>query len=165
MEEGTSVNGRRRFLVGTIYGLVSFIGAGFGIPAVLYLFLRPKGQSPGNWVDAGELSSMEPGTPREITFRRNRVDGWKIRSEKQTAWVIKNPDGSLLALSPWCTHLGCAYRWVPMKSQFACPCHGSWFSKTGQVLSGPAPRPLDRYETRVEGNRLWLGPVRKTEVS
>jgi hypothetical protein len=31
------------------------------------------------------------------------------------------------------------------------------------VVTGPASRPLDRYSTRLEGNRLWLGPVQGAE--
>jgi menaquinol-cytochrome c reductase iron-sulfur subunit len=101
--------------------------------------------------------------PVEITFRRNRVDGWKITSEKSTAWVVKHEDNSLVAFGPICTHLGCAYHWDESKSEFLCPCHTSLFSIDGQVMSGPAPRPLDRYETKVEGKKLWLGPLQAPE--
>jgi Rieske Fe-S protein len=43
-----------------------------------------------------------------------------------------------------------------------CPCHTSFFSIEGQVLSGPAPRPLDRYVTRIENNRLQIGRLRQS---
>jgi menaquinol-cytochrome c reductase iron-sulfur subunit len=96
----------------------------------------------------------------EIAFRRNRVDGWKIISEKSTVWVVKTPDNRVVAFGPQCTHLGCAYHWDESRSQFLCPCHMSLFSMDGNVLSGPARRPLDRYETRIEGRKLLLGRLR-----
>lgn len=59
-------------------------------------------------------------------------------------------DGSLLALSRTCTHLGCSVPWDEEKQQFICPCHGSTFNLTGEVLTAPAPRPLDTYQVRIE---------------
>ncbi len=59
-------------------------------------------------------------------------------------------DGSFLALSRTCTHLGCSVPWDEEKNQFVCPCHGSTFSLNGEVLSAPAPRPLDTYPVRIE---------------
>ena len=59
-------------------------------------------------------------------------------------------DGSLLALSRICTHLGCSVPWDEEKGQFVCPCHGSTFNLTGEVLTAPAPRPLDTYPVRIE---------------
>ena len=59
-------------------------------------------------------------------------------------------DGSLLALSRICTHLGCSVPWDEEKNQFVCPCHGSTFNLTGDVLTAPAPRPLDTYPVRIE---------------
>lgn len=154
---------RRTFLTGAIYGVVSLIAGALGVPAAAYLFGKRKSSEQSRWVDAGELRRMPNGSPVEITFRRNQTDGWKIRSEKETAWIVKDSDGKLIAFSPWCTHLGCAYRWDASRGQFACPCHGSWFSKTGEVLAGPAPRPLDRYQIRLEGKRLWLGSLHNAQ--
>jgi menaquinol-cytochrome c reductase iron-sulfur subunit len=100
-----------------------------------------------------------------MVFRRNRVDGWKVVSEKGTAWVVKNPDRSVTAFGPQCTHLGCAYHWEESKDEFVCPCHNSVFSLDGKVLSGPAPRSLDRFETRIEGGKLLLGGLRPSSGS
>lgn len=62
-------------------------------------------------------------------------------------------DGSFLAISRTCTHLGCSIPWDAKQGKFVCPCHGSTFSPTGEVLSAPAPRPLDIYPVRIE-NRI-----------
>jgi menaquinol-cytochrome c reductase iron-sulfur subunit len=154
---------RRGFGYAVIYGLGALIGAALAIPAALYLFIPPKTRKQQDWVEAGDLSQLQPGAPEEMTFRRTHTDGWKVYSEKGTAWVVKTKDGKVLAFAPACTHLGCAYHWDAGKSNFLCPCHGSEFALDGTVLSGPAPRPLDRFETKVENARLWLGPVRQSD--
>ncbi len=60
------------------------------------------------------------------------------------------PDGGFLALSQTCTHLGCSIGWDEQQKQFVCPCHGSTYNFTGEVLTAPAPRPLDYYPVRIE---------------
>jgi menaquinol-cytochrome c reductase iron-sulfur subunit len=94
-----------------------------------------------------------------MTFRRNRVDGWKVTSEKSTAWVVKFANNQVVAYAPQCTHLGCAYHWDQGKTEFVCPCHNSIFSIDGKVQDGPAPRPLDRFQTKIEGKQLLVGPL------
>ena len=89
------------------------------------------------------------------------MDGWKVTTEKKTAWVVKMDDSNVVAYGPQCTHLGCAYHREEAKSEFICPCHTTLFSIDGKVISGPAPRPLDRYETRIEGGKLMLGSLRQ----
>jgi menaquinol-cytochrome c reductase iron-sulfur subunit len=138
---------------------MSLVAAGLGLPALLYLFVPPRKKNEGAWVDAGTLEQLESNRPVEVTFRRNRIDGWKVFSEKASAWVVKAKDSQVTAFSPTCTHLGCAYHWEDSRNQFVCPCHGSYFSIEGEVIAGPAPRPLDQFEVKLEGNRVWLGPV------
>lgn len=59
-------------------------------------------------------------------------------------------DGSFLALSKICTHLGCSLHWDEGKSSFICPCHGSSFDLAGEVLTPPATRALESYPLRIE---------------
>jgi menaquinol-cytochrome c reductase iron-sulfur subunit len=156
---------RRKFLGRMIYTLTSLLVGALGGSAGAYLLGRPEREGRKDWTDAGELPELSAGSPQEITFSRNRVDGWKVQNEKASAWVIVNDDRTLTAFSPLCTHLGCAYQWERTQNHFSCPCHGSVFSKTGSVIAGPAPRPLDRYLVKIEGSRLWLGPVQGSQSS
>jgi len=150
---------RRSFYVAAIYGLGALIGAALGLPAAIYLLFPPKIRSADPFVEIGDVTSLAADSPTEMTFRRNRTDGWKVSSEKATAWVVKHADNSVTAFGPQCTHLGCAYHWDDGKTLFMCPCHNSFFSIDGKVTSGPAPRPLDRYETRIDGKKLLVGPL------
>ncbi len=76
--------------------------------------------------------------------------------------MVKQSDNRVVSFGPQCTHLGCAYHWDESKNEFLCPCHNSLFSIDGKVLAGPARRPLDRYDTKIEGNRLLLGGLRQS---
>ncbi|HBY63193.1 MAG TPA: Rieske (2Fe-2S) protein [Solibacterales bacterium] len=152
--------GRRGFFQAAIYGLWGLITANLTLPAAAYLFFPPHSRREGEWIEAGDIKDLKPGTPEEMVFRRNRVDGWKVVSEKTTAWVLKKSDTEVIAFAPQCTHLGCAYHWNDRTHEFLCPCHTSTFSPEGQVLTGPAPRALDRYETRLQGGKLLLGKIR-----
>jgi cytochrome b6-f complex iron-sulfur subunit len=67
--------------------------------------------------------------------------GEVVTNEIYHAYVIHAADG-FRALSSVCTHLGCVTRHQPGSNIIACPCHGSRFSLDGEVLAGPAPRPL-----------------------
>lgn len=159
---------RRRFFVGAIYAIWGLIATALGLPAAAYLLLPPKVRKENEWLDIGDISKLAGDSPVEMTFRRNRVDGWKIISENSTAWVVKlgnvvkEANNQVVAFGPQCTHLGCAYHWEEGKNEFVCPCHSSVFGVDGRVISGPAPRPLDRYEARIEGARLLIGKLQKS---
>ena len=60
----------------------------------------------------------------------------------------------VIALSLVCTHLGCTVSVTP--EGMICPCHGSRFDRSGQVLSGPAQRPLDRFAVERSGDELII---------
>ena len=62
------------------------------------------------------------------------------RGEKLAVFVDKK--GQQHLFSARCTHLGCTIGWNPGEKTFDCPCHGSRFSEMGEVVNGPAARPL-----------------------
>jgi menaquinol-cytochrome c reductase iron-sulfur subunit len=155
----TQSHTRRQFTVRAIYGLAGLMGLGLTAPAMIYVFGAPNSKRESGWIDAGAVSGLSLEMPTEVPILRIRRDGWKIKSERDSAWVVRESDGNILAFSPRCTHLGCAYHWDASKQMFACPCHGSLFLPTGAVVSGPAPRPLDRYLVKIDGDRLWLGDL------
>jgi menaquinol-cytochrome c reductase iron-sulfur subunit len=155
---------RRAFHLTVIYGLWGIISAGLGIPAALYLLIPGRTRAGGEWAEAGDIAGLKPNEPEELVFRRTRYDGWKVTSEKMSAWVVKTAADQVVAFAPQCTHLGCGYRWDEQRRNFLCPCHNSAFDIDGKVLSGPAPRPLDRFDVQIKGTELLLGPIRTSEA-
>ena len=63
---------------------------------------------------------------------------------ERPVYVRRHASGSLTAVLAACTHRGCQPE--PVGDRLECPCHGSQFSFEGEVLAGPADRPLTRYE-------------------
>ena len=84
------------------------------------------------------LARSEADSVRELKAGSGMIIG--RRGEKVAAF--RDPNGKLYRLSPVCTHLGCLVRWNPAESTWDCPCHGSRFKPTGEVIAGPAEEPL-----------------------
>jgi len=148
---------RRTFYSAVIAGLGGLMTAALAAPAAAYLLIRPKSQKQSDFVPAADLASLTVGKPEEVVFRRTRVDGWRVLNEKSTAWVLRQDEQNVVAFAPQCTHLGCAYHWDEKEKNFLCPCHTSTFSIDGKVLTGPAPRPLDRYVTKIDQGKILIG--------
>jgi cytochrome b6-f complex iron-sulfur subunit len=64
--------------------------------------------------------------------------------------MLFRDDQGFYAISTTCTHLGCTV--ARGKEGFACPCHGSRFDNRGNVIGGPAPRPLPWLEVSRAAN-------------
>ena len=101
---------RRGFFLGAIYGLWGLITAAIVLPASAYLMLplqeRARTATGWKWATSSQLRVREP---EEVVFRRKRVDGWKVVSEKTSTWLVRLSDKEVVAYTPQCTHLGCAY--------------------------------------------------------
>jgi Rieske Fe-S protein len=52
--------------------------------------------------------------------------------------------------------LSCRVNWKTDKLEYACPCHDGFFDIEGVVVSGPPPKPLYRYETKIEDGTLYI---------
>jgi menaquinol-cytochrome c reductase iron-sulfur subunit len=156
---------RRGFFEAAIHGMMGLITLLLAVPAAIYLLTPAKAKKREAWTEAGDITKLAPNSPVELVFRRRRFDGWREIVEKGTAWVVKRDDNRVVAFGSSCTHLGCAYHWDAANKDFLCPCHTSIFSIDGNVVSGPAPRPLDRYDTKIEGNRLLIGELKRSTES
>jgi len=83
-------------------------------------------------------------------------------------YVTRVPEG-FFALYWKCPHLGCTVPWAEGdpamtgppgageqaftdKGRFKCPCHGSIYNRYGQIIQGPAPRPMDLFPLKIDGS-------------
>ena len=60
--------------------------------------------------------------------------------------AYRDPAGEVIVRSAICTHMGCDVAWNAAERTWDCPCHGSRFKPTGEVIAGPAETPLDEVE-------------------
>jgi glycine/D-amino acid oxidase-like deaminating enzyme/nitrite reductase/ring-hydroxylating ferredoxin subunit len=73
-----------------------------------------------------------------------RGEGDIVRLDGEKVAGFRDDDGTLVAVSPRCTHLGCQVNWNAAERSWDCPCHGSRFAPDGDVLQGPAVHRLER---------------------
>lgn len=146
-----------KFAVGAV-GTV--IGAVVGLPAIGYLISPAlKVQQTDSWVDVGPLESYEIGKPTLYTFTRTTVNGWEKTVNSFGVYVLRKDTNEVVVFSNWCTHLSCRVTWHDDVMEYICPCHDGRFDKSGEIISGPQPRPLDRYETKTEDGNLAIRVV------
>ena len=66
--------------------------------------------------------------------------------------VYKDKEGTINIVDTTCTHVGCEVEWNEGERTWDCPCHGSRFSYTGEVIEGPAEKPLQQYDYKMLDN-------------
>jgi glycine/D-amino acid oxidase-like deaminating enzyme/nitrite reductase/ring-hydroxylating ferredoxin subunit len=94
-----------------------------------------------NWLGGAESKSL--GSLRPDHGKIVQLNGHKVAA-------FRDKHGKISLHSPICTHLGCIVAWNGVEKTWDCPCHGSRFAATGEVLSGPAEKPLGKIEADPE---------------
>jgi menaquinol-cytochrome c reductase iron-sulfur subunit len=157
---------RRDFIKATLTGIGGLIGALIGIPSVTYL-LSPALQA---WAEdqalipLGQVENYPIGIPTRFEFTRTKVNGWERTATNYGLDVVRRRDREVRVFSDVCTHLGCRVTWHPDIEHYVSPCHDGHCDITGAVLSGPPPRPLDEFVTKIENGNLFvtLPPIKRT---
>jgi menaquinol-cytochrome c reductase iron-sulfur subunit len=162
--EGETVT-RRRFMTVTAHIAGAAAAAAFTLPAVGFAVGPIFDRAPASWQDIGPLSDFTDSNYRPVTITISPGVGEAGRS---TAYVRKNNphvDGPakdrydrVVAISTRCAHVGCPVSYVAASERFICPCHGGVYDFRGIRVSGPPPRPLDRFYTRIRNGRVEVGP-------
>jgi cytochrome b6-f complex iron-sulfur subunit len=133
-------------------GLIAFAGWSTialvslqAVVAFLFFFWPRKVGTFGSKVSVGAPSDFKVGDVKYF------VDG---------KFYLVRLDEGFMALYQKCPHVGCTVPWRPdftfegTQGWFRCPCHGSTYNRTGQIVFGPAPRPMDYMKITNEGGKL-----------
>jgi cytochrome b6-f complex iron-sulfur subunit len=131
---------RRDFLTRVGIGACAVAAVGSGV--VTMDFLKPK-------VLFEPPTTFKAGDPGDYT------EG-SIRFNKEKKAYVVGGSGGVYALSAVCTHLGCITRFLSDQNVIACPCHGSRFDLEGNVVEGPAPRPLPWLQVVTDASGLLV---------
>ena len=140
---------RRSFL------LVAPLGMLASIAVAAFRFLRPRiSPATDRWLDVAPVSEIAGPEPVNKKVVADHVAGWAITTEEHNVFVL--PAKGNQVVSAICPHEGCEVLWDGERSQFACPCHDSYFAADGARLGGPSPRGLDALPSRVQDGKLQV---------
>jgi Rieske Fe-S protein len=141
------VHDRRSFLARVVTSGLALISA--GLAALVGIAAAPRTRSTGRrWQRTISLFDVPPDGPIASVIAERRADGW-YETRKQSVVFIDRDGVGYRALSATCTHLGCRVRWDATSELYLCPCHGGAYDRTGRVVGGPPPLPLQRLALRV----------------
>jgi cytochrome b6-f complex iron-sulfur subunit len=141
-ESGRS-GGRRAAILWLTRGFLSLWAVGAAALGIGFLKAPSRERRPGEGhVDAGTLSSLPIGGSRFI------------RHGARPLFVVRVSETEVVALSAICTHLHCVLRWDDGGGRLLCPCHNGSFDRTGNVLAGPATRPLPQYRVEIRDDAI-----------
>jgi cytochrome b6-f complex iron-sulfur subunit len=132
--------GRRRFLGYAWKGLAAGLAIEAGWTTYDILNPQPSGAF-GGIVAAGSVSDYPAGAVKYFQDGR---------------FYVASSDGALVALYQKCPHLGCRVPFCESSGRFECPCHGSIYNIRGEYIEGPAPRGMDRFPLKIDGDRVLV---------
>ena len=164
MNEENSVS-RRDTMKLAIWSIAGLMGTALGIPAIAYIVGPALQQDEDQgWIKLGSAGKVELGVPTLFNAKITSQTGWVSTEQQVGVFVLTENGREYIAMSNICTHLGCRVRWIQDQEQFLSPCHYGIFDKHGMVVSGPPPRPLDRYEVKLKDDQIYIGKLFRVET-
>ena len=148
---------RQDFVKTVTVFLGTLMGAVIGLPAIAYIVspaLRIKKVEA--WIALGSLGDYPIGIPTPFSFTLSKVNGWEKTVNSYGVFVIRKDENQVIVVSNICTHLGCRISWHSDLQHYVSPCHNGHFDLIGNVISGPPPRPLDEFVTKIEDGNLFI---------
>lgn len=70
-------------------------------------------------------------------------------------YIYAKSSSEVMVFSNICTHQGCEVPFNQSSQAFVCPCHGSTFSLSGEVVKGPAQTRLPLFQNKVVGGMVY----------
>ncbi len=111
------------------------------------------------WRAIGPVGDFELGVPKLVPVTLPvKVEG-AVEPTQVAVYVVEQDQADAVILDIHCTHMGCPVAWSDGAKRYLCPCHGGAFTATGDPVAGPPPRPMDRYQTQVTDQQVWMGPL------
>lgn len=101
---------------------------------------------------AGQLIKRKLETSNMNLEALERNEARIIRYKGERKGVYRDSSGQLYIVDTTCTHIGCEVEWNSGDRSWDCPCHGSRFSYNGDVLEGPAEKPLQKHDHNMFDN-------------
>jgi Rieske Fe-S protein len=145
---------RRKLLEAGFWVLAGAGGAGVAGVAGKFLIGNSLEPKPQKWVEVGAVADLETGRVHRVTYSVRAQDAWRTAERQGVVYALTEDGENFTVFDAICTHLGCSVQWKEEDNRFACPCHAGQFSREGDVLSGPPPRPLVKLETKLEDGIL-----------
>jgi len=102
-----------------------------------------------------EVPEASPTTVAAAKVGELSPDSAKIfRFGDKPGLLLRLADGSYRAFSAVCTHLGCTVQYRPDLKHIWCACHDGHYDLNGINISGPPPRPLERFDVTIRGDEI-----------
>ncbi len=149
-------NSERRKFLGLAVGVINaIVGVAVVGPVIGFIGAPLFRKIKGNWVSVMADGDIRVDETKEVAFRLTVKDGYQTVEHDYSVYVRRYAD-KVVAFDPACTHLGCRVKYQGDKERYFCPCHGGVFDADGNVVSGPPPRALHQYESKIEDGQIWI---------
>jgi len=145
VQESTAKNTSRRSLLKILLGggILASLGS-FLYPVLRYLVPPAETNLGVDSVIAATIHELKPNSSKIFRFG------------SRPALLIRTADGEYRAMSATCTHLSCTVQYRKDAQQVWCACHNGMYDLNGRNVSGPPPRPLEKYQVHIQGEEIQV---------